>query len=258
MLEGELYLPGESALHKADPRLKMGGLIVLGGLMTFVDQGGLLILTLGSVLLWRLGCLSPRVFRLVVKAALLLGGFYTLVMGWSWDSGGRFWEGHWSVEGVVQGLMMGWRIALVFFLTRIFAAVTLPSEQGAGIAYFLTPFSCFTKKAADFALLITLTLRFIPLLLEEVGLLYKARLAKGSLPSGRMGRLKELSFLLLPLLRIALRRSEELAENLTARGWVSGGYRVLGTKKWERRDTWGAVLLVLWGIGILAADRWCL
>ncbi|MGI1658410.1 MAG: energy-coupling factor transporter transmembrane component T family protein [Desulfitobacterium sp.] len=256
MLGKELYLPGESPLHKADPRLKIGGLVGLSLLMTTVEWGGLLTLTIAFIILLGISHIPPKDFQAVLKATLLLGTFYILMMGWSWGRDWHFWEGHWSIEGVRLGLIMGWRILLVFLLTRIFTAVTLPSEQGVGIAFFVAPFSRFTDKAADFALLITLTLRFIPLLLEEAGLLYKARLAKGSLPSSWSRKVKDLAFLLLPLLRITLRRAEELAENLVARGYVSGGYRALSTKNWESSDTRGAVFLMLCGVLALVVDGW--
>ena len=256
MLEVGLYVYGESLLHKIDPRLKVGGLVTLGLLITIVDWPGLICLTSGFLLLLCFSALPFAVFRSALQAGILLGFFYTLIMGWSWESGWSFWAGSWSVEGVLEGLIISWRILLVFLLTRVFTAVTLPSEQGVGIAFFFTPFYPYTPKAADFALLITLTLRFIPLLLEEAALLYKARLAKGNLPESWAGRIKELSTLLLPLLRITLRRSEELAENLVARGYVSGGYRVLGTKEWDRSDSWGLVFLTLWCIATLVLEFW--
>lgn len=256
MLEGGLYLSGESSLHKIDPRLKIGSLVALGLLITTVGWGGLICLTGGLIVIICFGPLPFRAFKSVLKAGIVLGLFYTIIMGWNWEEGWLFWQGTWSREGIVQGLIMSWRILLVFLLTRIFTAVTLPSEQGVGIAFFFRPFYRLTPKAADFALLITLTLRFIPLLLEEAALLYKARLAKGDLPAKWTGRIKELAVLLLPLLRITLRRAEELAENLIARGYVSGSYRVLGTKVWDSRDTWVVVILVLWCIGTLLIDAW--
>lgn len=254
MLDGGLYIPGESTLHKLDPRLKIGSLVGLGLLMTTVEWGGLICLTGGLVLILWLTPIPFKDFQAVIKAGVILGCFYTFIMGWSWNEGWVFWQGHWSMEGISQGLTMSWRIILVFLLTRIFTAVTLPSEQGVGIAYFFVPFYRLTPKATDFALLITLTLRFIPLLMEEAALLYKARLSKGNLPTRWLGRIREISVLLLPLLRITLRRAEELAENLVARGYVSGGYRVLGTQEWERKDSWGAAFLVLWSILTLAVN----
>lgn len=251
MVEVGLYLPGESALHRADPRLKIGGLVGLGFLITVVKPFGLISLTAGLLILLALSHIPLREFKSVALAGLFLGSFYILILGWNWTETWRFWEGHWSREGLIQALLINWRIGLVFIFTRIFTAVTLPSEQGIGIAYFFTPFYRFTPKAADFALLITLTLRFIPLLIEEASLLYKARVAKGCLPSSRVKKLLELATFLVPLLLLTLRRAEELADNLVARGYISGGYQVLGTKEWGSEDTWGVFVLVAWGIGTL-------
>ncbi len=255
MLTGELYVAVGSSLHNADPRLKILGIVGFGLLITTVDIGGLISLSCGLLLLIGLSRMGIKSMLGVIKAGILLGTFYTLVMSWTWE-GWAFWQGHWSSEGFWLGVIMAWRILLVFVLTRIFTGVTLPSEQGIGIAYFFTPFYTLTKKAADFALLLTLTLRFIPLLLEEGAMLYKARLAKGNLAPSRVGKVKDIIRLLFPLLRITLKRAEELAENLLARGYVSGGYRVLTTKEWERKDTCGALLLLFWGIVTLATNYW--
>lgn len=250
-MEIGLYLPGESAIHKADPRLKIGGLVGLGFLITTAKPLGLMSLTVGLLIILVLSHIPLREFKAVAMAGLLLGSFYILILGWNWTETWRFWEGHWSRDGLLQALLIDWRIGLVFIFTRIFTAVTLPSEQGIGIAYFFTPFYRFTPKVADFALLITLTLRFIPLLVEEASLLYKARVAKGCLPSSRVKKLLELASLLVPLLLLTLRRAEELADNLVARGYISGGYRVLGTKEWGGKDSWGVFALVLLGTGTL-------
>lgn len=255
MLAGELYVAGTSPLHRADPRLKILGILALGFLITTVNIGGLVSISIGLLVLIRLSGLGIKSMLVVIKAGFLLGGFYILVMGWTWE-GWTFWQGDWSYTGLLAGAIMAWRILLVFILTRIFTGVTSPSEQGIGIAYLFTPLYPFTKKAADFALLLTLTLRFIPLLLEEGALLYKARLAKGSFPTSWGGKVQEITRLLFPLLRITLKRAEELGENLLARGYVSGGYRVLSTKEWDQKDTIGAVLIFIWGGITLALNHW--
>jgi energy-coupling factor transport system permease protein len=254
-LEAGLFLPGESVLHQADPRLKIAALVLLGFLITTAQPSGLLILSVGLMILTAASRIPIREFKGVVWAGLVLGGFYLVVLGWNWSEGWRIWEGHWSQAGLLQAGLIMWRIGVVFIFTRIFTAVTSPAEQGIGIAYFFTPFYRLTPKAADLALLITLTLRFIPLLIEEASLLYKARVAKGNLPVHLFGKLLELATFLLPLLLLTLRRAEELADNLVARGYSSGNYRVLGSKEWERRDTWGAFFLILWGVAAVVADR---
>lgn len=254
-MEIGLYLPGESVIHQADPRLKIGGLVGLGFLITAAKPLGLISLTAGLLILLLLSHIPLEEFKAVLLAGLLLGSFYILILSWNWSETWHFWEGHWSRQGLILALLINWRISLVFIFTRIFTAVTLPSEQGSGIAYFFTPFYRFTPKVADFALLITLTLRFIPLLIEDASLLYKARVAKGCLPSGRIKKLFELASFLVPLLLLTLRRAEEVADNLVARGYMSGGYRVFGTKEWGSEDTWGVLILAVWVMATLILNN---
>lgn len=253
-MEVGLYLPGTSALHRADPRLKIAGVVGLSILITSTNPVGLMCLTIGALVLLGVNPIPLKIFKAVFYALLLIASFYVLMLGWNWSDTWRFWQGDWSREGLFQALIIIWRIGLIFIITRAFIAVTLPSEQGVGIAYFFTPFYRLHPIVADLALLITLTLRFIPLLVEDASLLYKARIAKGGTPSSLPKKVIELAFLLLPLLLLTLRRAEELAENLVARGYISGGYKVLGTKEWGHEDTVGAFILSVWGILSLVLD----
>lgn len=254
MLKVELYLPGEGTLHSIDPRLKMGGLVGISLLITAVNPAGLTSLTIGLLVLLGLSHIPLREFKTIGYAILLLGCFYIFFLSWNWGGTWRIWQGNWSREGFNQAIIIIWRISLAFILTRIVIGVTSPTEQGVGIAYFFTPFYRVSPKVADFALLITLTLRFIPLLIEEASLLYKARVAKGNLPESFPKKLVELASFLVPLLLLTLRRAEELAENLIARGYVSGGFRTLGMKEWESKDTLGTLLFLAWGISTLLVE----
>ncbi|NLI92621.1 MAG: energy-coupling factor transporter transmembrane protein EcfT [Peptococcaceae bacterium] len=245
-MDAGLYLPGESILHKLDSRLKTGSLVAVSFLTTMAHGLGLFSLSVGILVLFFLSGLSFRRIRSLFLAVAILGLFYAVALGWYWDESWHFWRGYWSTEGLIQAGIIMLRIGIIFILTRLYMAVTSPSDQGLGIAYFFTPLTRITPKAADFSLLITLTLRFLPLLIEEAGMLYKARLAKGNIPQNTGKRIIELANLLLPLLSITLRRAEELADNLLTRGYVSGGYRVLGIKEWEKRDSIGTAVLLVW------------
>jgi energy-coupling factor transport system permease protein len=250
-MESTLYWPGTSILHALDPRLKVGGMVWLSFLLTITGWEGLLTATLGLAVITMLSRIPFRLFRSALIVLLWLALFYTLAGGWEWPGTWRFWEGHWSLAGLAEVGLLLWRIAVLFGLTRLFAAVTPPLEQGLGIAYFVNPFTRITPIAADFALLLTLTLRFIPLLLEEVTMIRKARAAKGVLPASWMGRIRELANLLTPLLLLSLRRAEEVGDNLLARGYVSGRYRTLSTQEWGSRDNCVALITFLAGVGLI-------
>jgi energy-coupling factor transport system permease protein len=254
-MENSLYWPGTSKLHTLDPRVKVGGMVWLSFLLTITGWLGLLAATLGLGLLSMLSRIPTRLYRSAALMLLWLSVFYLLVGGWEWPPTWRFWEGHWTRTGLTEAGLLLWRIAVLFGLTRLFAAVTPPLEQGLGIASLVNPFTRITAKAADFALLLTLTLRFIPLLMEEVTMIAKARAAKGVLPTTWRGRSREMVNLLTPLLLISLRRAEEVADNLLARGYVSGRYRTLSIREWASRDNWAVLIMFVAGVGLIFLAR---
>ena len=238
-------------LHGLDPRLKVGGLAVISLLITMTRWQGLAITSIALLGLVLLSRTPLKEFRSLIVVLVWMGLFYGLATGWVWPENRAFWYGHWSRDGLAQALKMLWRIALLFGLTRIYTAVTRPLEQGLGIAYFFNPLIRLTPKASDFALLLTLTLRFIPLIVEEAALIWKVRTLKGEWPSSWLKRSRELIQLIVPLILLSLRRAEELAENLMSRGYGSGNYRTLIFHERTSWDFVGVLIVGVWGMLLL-------
>lgn len=229
-----------------DPRLKVAGVAIISLSMTLT---GWKILTLNTFAILGLIYLSHttlRIYRSLLTVTIWMGLFYGVAVGWVWPENQPVWYGYWSREGLLQAAFILWRIVLIFSLTRLFTAVTMPLEQGSGIAYFINPFNRITPKAADFALLLTLTLRFIPLILEEAVLIWKVRILKGEWPASWLRRSQEIIQLGVPLVLLSLRRAEELAENLVLRGYGSGNYRTFIMHEKTMQDQLGAVILGVW------------
>jgi len=211
-------------------------------------------LTLTSLALLGLVALSRTpltIYRSLIVVLVWMGIFYGLAAGWVWPENRAVWEGHWSFNGFRQAADMLWRITLVFGLTRLYTAVTMPLEQGMGIAYFFNPLIRITPKAADFALMLTLTLRFIPLIVEEAALIWRARALKSEWPKSWFKQSRELIQLIVPLILLSLRRAEELAENLLSRGYGSGSYRTLILHERTSMDLAGVLIIGVWGILLL-------
>lgn len=238
-------------MHRLDPRIKVGGVAVISLLLTMTGRPGLVLTTAGLIGLVFLSKISLNVFRSLLVVLLWLAIFYGLAAGWVWPENKAIWSGYWSVSGLVLAGDLLWRLTLVFGLTRLYTAVTLPLEQGLGIAYFFGPLTWITPKAADFALLLTLTLRFIPLLIEEATIIWKVRTLKSEWSSSRIQRFWEIIQLIVPLILLSLRRAEELAENLLARGYGSGNYRSLLFREVTVQDRLGILILGIWGILLL-------
>ena len=235
-------------LHRFDPRLKVAGLALVSLLMTVTGWRGLALNSFALLGLVFLSRTPLKIFRSLLVVILWMGLFYGLATGWVWPANRAVWYGHWSPEGLVQATFMLWRMVLVFGLTRLFTAVTMPLEQGMGIAYFLNPLIRITPKAADFTLILTLTLRFIPLIMEEATQIWKVRALKLEWPSSWFKRSWELIQLIVPLILLSLRRAEELAENLILRGYGSGNYRTFMLYERTAKDRLGAVILGAWGL----------
>lgn len=238
-------------MHKMDARLKTVALIWLTLLIGSAGVPGLILLSIGIIALFSLSRLNVRVLKSMAMVLIWLSFFYIVVSGWEWEAGWQIWRGHWSEAGLRQGEMIVWRVLMIFSLTRVFLAVTKPLELGLSIAWFLNPLARIMPKASDGILLITLTLQFIPLLIEEAAQIWKARAAKGNLKTSLFGRGAEMLKLVQPLLLLSLRRAEELAENLLARGYQTGRYRVIGNTSWRKADTAGGIILGIWSIAVM-------
>lgn len=235
-------------LHRLDPRVKVGGLAVVSLILTVTGWQGLALTSLALIGLMLMSRTPLKIYRSLIVVLLWMGLFYGLAAGWVWSETGAMWDGHWSLDGLEQAFYMLWRLVLVFALTRLYTAVTMPLDQGVAIAYFFNPLIRITPKAADFALLLTLTLRFIPLILEEATFIWKARTLKSEWPSSWLKRSWEIIQLIVPLMLLSLRRAEELAENLMSRGYGSGKYRTLILHEWNYGDYLGVLIIGFWGL----------
>jgi len=207
--------------------------------------------TLGLIVIFGLSKSSFKSYKATLVAFIWLGLFYLLVQGWVITGGLSFWKGYWSVEGLIAAGYMIWRIGLVFLLTGLFIEITPPLEQSRGIAFFMSPFTRISKVGGDITLLITLTLRFIPLFIEEGKAIWLARWLKGEWPKSYLIKVKELARLIPPIILLTLRRAEEVAENLIARGYTSGNYRFVNFGEWKMSDSLALLFLGVWALCVL-------
>lgn len=238
-------------MHHLDPRVKVGGLAFLSLLLTLTQWQGLALSSFIFLGIVGFSRIPLRIYRSLIVVLVWMALFYGLATGWVWPENRAIWDGYWSLSGFVQAADMLWRIALVFGLTRLYTAVTMPLEQGMGIAYFFNPLIRITPKAADFALMLTLTLRFIPLIVEEALLIWKARTLKGEWSQSWFKQSWELIQLIIPLILLSLRRAEELAENLMARGYGSGNYHTLLLHERTTEDIIAVISIGVWGVMLL-------
>ena len=137
---------------------------------------------------------------------------------------------------------------MLVFVTSILTLTTSPISITDGIETLLNPLKKVKLPVHELALMMSISLRFIPTLMDETDKIMKAQMARGSdLSAGPLtDRLKAIVPLLVPLFVSAFKRAEDLATAMEVRGYRGGEgrtrYRQL---KWDLGDTLALLSLVV-------------
>lgn len=243
------YIPGHSWLHTLDARAKTLFILAFIPVVFLADNLWtnifLLAFTLFAV---RLSQLSWRYLWNGLKMILFLILFTLLLQLFFNREGTELISfGPFAIysEGVRMGLIVSLRFFYLVMLTTLVTLTTTPMELTDSIEAGLRPLERFRVPAHEIALMLSISLRFLPTLADETDRIMKAQQARGvDLKSGPiMDRLKAVVPLLIPLFVSAFKRAEDLATAMEARGYRGGEGRTrLREMTWHRRDT--ALLLI--------------
>lgn len=141
-------------------------------------------------------------------------------------------------EGLYRGALLVWRFLLLVLTSTLLTMVTSPSELTAGIRTLLKPLKPLGVSPDDLATLISLSLRFLPSILEESERMKEARLARCAdfSKGGVLSKAKAVASMAIPLTLGAFRRAEELATAMESRGFRRGPKTYLSEKKMKPLD----------------------
>ena len=221
------YFPGESPVHRLDPRTKIFltlvmvvGLFFIESMMGYAFIAALavvIIFTAGLPLRFVLRGIRPLVIILILTFALHL----FLNEGRTLFTLGPLVA---TYEGAYKGLLMVSRLILLILVTSLLTLTTSPIALTDGVESFLSPFRRIGVPAHELAMMMTIALRFVPTLLEETEKIMKAQMARGAdFETGNVfRRAKSLVPLLVPLFVSAFRRADELATAMEARCYRGG------------------------------------
>jgi len=223
------YIPGESFVHKLDPRLKiMISLLFIVDLFLVNNFKGYLfivIFILTTILIANLSFkyiyngLKPILILLLITAILNI--FMTPGKGPAlWNLGFI----HVYKEGLIIAAFMIVRLVFLIMGTSILTLTTSPIELTDGIESLLKPFKRIGVPAHELAMMMTIALRFIPTLMDETDKIMKAQMARGAdFESGNLiSRAKSLIPILVPLFISSFRRADELAMAMESRCYKGG------------------------------------
>ena len=219
------YLPGESFIHKLDPRTKILISLIFIICLFIVNKFIGYTLVVGFLLAVILVAKIP--FRFIVKGLkpIFLLVVFTAVLNIFMIKGTPdtllYKIGFLSiyVEGLKTAAFMAIRLILLIIGTSILTLTTSPIELTDGIEKLLRPIG--KEIAHELAMMMTIALRFIPTLIDETDKIMKAQKARGAdfESGGIIQKAKSLVPLLVPLFISSFRRADELAMAMEARGY---------------------------------------
>ncbi len=228
------YLPTDSPIHRLDPRVKLtGGVLLLAAVMFNSSSIGLalsLMIVLSALALARIplghalrGLWSAWPFFAMV--ALL-----QLILYRATAEGGRMLL-HWGPLMITEAslhllvILLGRLVALILLVSGLTFCTTV-TELSHGTERLLRPLQLVGVPAHELALVLTLTLRFLPLLAQEMERVIKAQTSRGADFGGSrwnfVQRARCMFPLLIPLFVTSLRRAEDLIQAMEARCYLGG------------------------------------
>lgn len=246
------YVPGDSIVHRMDARAKLL-LVFLFVCIVFIANNAATYLILGifTVIMLGLSRIPIRFLYAGLKPVIWLV-IFTLILHLFLTKEGNLLFKFGFIEiyedGVRQGIFISLRFFYLILMTSLLTLTTTPIEITDGLETLLDPLKKFKFPVHEMALMMSISLRFIPTLMQETDKIMKAQMARGvEFSSGPVKeRIKAVVPLLIPLFVSSFKRAEELAVAMEARGYRGGEgrtkYRQLN---WTSFDTLILMILAL-------------
>ncbi|MBD5444358.1 MAG: energy-coupling factor transporter transmembrane protein EcfT [Lachnospiraceae bacterium] len=243
------YYQADSVIHKLDPRAKLVATIAfIISLFVVNNAVGYLVAATFLALVIKL---SKVPFRFIVKGmkTIVFLLLITVVFNLFLTPGEALvtvWKITITREGLRTAVLMAVRLIFLIIGSSVMTLTTTPNNLTDGMERLMRPLKIFKIPVHEVAMMMSIALRFIPVLLEETDKIMKAQIARGAdFESGNLiKKAKSLVPLLVPLFISAFRRANDLAMAMEARCYRGGEHRTkMKPLKYKRCD--GIAYLVL-------------
>lgn len=224
------YYQTDSVIHRLDPRVKLVTTLCYIISLFIVDNWiGYVIAGLFLVVVIRLSKVPFRFMIRGMKAIvflLLIAVVFNLFLT-PGEPLVTFWKLTITKEGVRLASFMAVRLVFLIMGSSVMTLTTTPNNLTDAIEKLLGPLKIFKVPVHEIAMMMSIALRFIPILLEETDKIMKAQIARGAdFESGNLiKKARSLVPLLVPLFISAFRRANDLAMAMEARCYRGGEHR---------------------------------
>ena len=246
------YYPTGSVIHRMDPRVKLfGTLVFLISVFAYKRIIGFAIVTL---FLAAVIGISKVPFRYMIKGlkAIMILMLITALFNLFLTPGEvlvQIWKLKITKEGVMSAIRMAIRLTYLILGTSLMTLTTTPNQLTDGLEKALRPLAKIHVPVHEIAMMMSIALRFIPILIEETDKIMKAQMARGaSFDEGNIiKKAKSLIPLLVPLFVSAFRRANDLAMAMEARCYCGGDGRTkMKPLRYQSLDYMAYMILILY------------
>lgn len=238
------YIPGDSIVHRLDPRSKLLSMMLLI-LIVFWANNSItnLILFIATGIFIALSGVSISFFIQGLKSMFFLIAFTTLFQFFFISSGNiifEFWFVRITDYALQQAGIIFCRFILIIFFSTLLTLTTMPLSLASAVEGLLSPLKKVKVPVHEIGLMLSMSLRFVPTLMDDTTRIINAQKARGvDFDEGSIvQKVKALIPILIPLFATSLKRADSLAIAMEARGYQGGKgrsqYRQL---KWSFKDT---------------------
>ncbi|HFI0328459.1 TPA: energy-coupling factor transporter transmembrane protein EcfT [Streptococcus suis] len=249
------YIPGNSMIHRLDPRSKL--LAMFAFLLLIFWANNLITNVLIIAFVFAMVLLSQIRLSFFINGLKPMIGiilfttffqvFFTPGASVLWE----FWIFKVSIEGLQQALIIFIRFVLIIFFSTLLTLTTTPLSLADGIESGLAPLKRLKVPVHEIGLMLSMSLRFVPTLMDDTTRIMNAQRARGvDFNEGNLiQKVNSVIPILIPLFASSFKRADALATAMEARGYQGGEgrtkYRVL---EWKLPDTCAVIVMILIGV----------
>lgn len=249
------YIPGDSIIHRLDPRSKLLAMFLLIVISFWANNliTNLLLFVFTGIFI-SLSGVPLSFFIKGLRSMFFLIAFTTIFQLFFISGGQVLWEiGFIKItsHGIEQAGIIFCRFVLIIFFSTLLTLTTMPLSLATAVESLLSPLKRFKVPVHEIGLMLSMSLRFVPTLMDDTIRIMNAQKARGvDFGEGSIiQKVKAMIPILIPLFATSLKRADSLATAMEARGYQGGvgrsQYRQLS---WMRKDSIALILISLLGI----------
>lgn len=245
------YFPGDTIVHRLDPRIKiLIALVFLVSVFVVRTMWGFLALAVLFAVIIAIAKIGPVTIARSIRPLLFIIIFTFALNILFYNGGTVYWE--WGIlkisqEGIEKAIFIAIRLILLIIATSLLTLTTSPMQLTDGMESLLKPLKKIKFPVHEMAMMMSIAMRFIPTLVEETDRIMKAQTARGAeFDSGNLlKKAKNMIPLLVPLFVSAFKRADELALAMESRCYHGDEGRTrMKVLKMCASDVWALVVML--------------